>query len=115
MKEAKKRRKEYADRGSKDDNILVGVTVYLRNHRRTNKLDVKWSPIYRITKKVGDSNLSVHVRSQLDETETKTHARHIRHANIYEWKVPRDDEGRLLRRTLYPQNNPMRSKPMKHP
>ena len=75
MKEAQKRQKEYADRGSKDDNFQVGDPVYLRNHRRTNKLDVKWSPFYRITKKTGD--LSFHVRSQLDGTETKTHARHL--------------------------------------
>ena len=99
MKEAKKRQKEYADRGSKDDNFQVGDPVYLRNHRRTNKLDVNWSPFYRITKKTGD--LSFHVRSQLDGTETKTHARHLRHANIDEWKVPRDEEGHLLRRTTY--------------
>ena len=99
MKESKKRQKEYADRGSKDDNFQVGHPVYLRNHRRTNKLDVKWSPFYGITKKTGD--LSFHVRSQLDGTETKTHARHLRHANIDEWKVPRDEEGHLLRRTTY--------------
>ena len=41
MKEAKKRQKEYADRGSKDGNFQVGDPVYLRNHRRTNKLGVK--------------------------------------------------------------------------
>ena len=45
--------------------------------------------------------MSFHVRSQLDGTETKTHARHLRHANIDEWKVPRDEEGHLLRRTTY--------------
>ena len=45
--------------------------------------------------------MSFHVRSQLDVTETKTHARHLRHANIDEWKVPRDEEGHLLRRTTY--------------
>ena len=99
MKEAKKRQKEYADRGSKDDNFQVGDPVYLRNHRRTNKLYVKWSPFYRITKKTGD--LSFHVRSHFDGTETKTHARHLRHANIDEWKVPSDKEGQLLRRTTY--------------
>ena len=71
MEEAKRRQKEYADRGSKDDNFQVSDPVYLWNHRRTNKLDVKWSPFCRIKKKVGESNLNVHVRSQLDGTGTR--------------------------------------------
>ena len=99
MKEAKRRQKEYADRNSKDDNFQVGDPVYLRNHRRTNKLDVKWSPFFRVISKTGP--LSFVVRSQLDGTTTKVHARHLRHANIDEWEIPRDEDGRLLRRTTY--------------
>ena len=99
MKEAKRKQKEYADRNSKEDNVQIGDPVYLKNHRRTSKLDIKWKGYYRITDQTGP--LTFVCRNQLDGTTTKTHARHMRHAKIDEWKVPRDTEGRLLRRTTY--------------
>ena len=76
-----------------------GDPVYLKNHRRTNKLDVKWTPYYRIIDQTGP--LSFIVRSQLDGTTTKTHARHIRPAKIDEWKVPKDEQGNIIRRATY--------------
>ena len=99
MKEAKRKQKEYADRNSKEENFQIGDPVYLKDHRRTNKLDIKWRPFFRITDQTG--KLSFVCRNQLDGTTTKTHARHMRHAKIDEWKVPRDTEGRLLRRSTY--------------
>ena len=99
MKEAKRKQKEYADRSSKEENFQIGDPVYLKNHRRTNKLDIKWRPFFRITDQTG--KLSFVCRNQLDGTTTKTHARHMRHAKIDEWKVPRDTEGRVLRRSTY--------------
>ena len=99
MKEAKRKQKEYADRNSKEENFQIGDPVYLKNHRRTNKLDIKWRPFFRITDQTG--KLSFVCRNQLDGTTTKTHARHMRHAKIDEWKVPRDTEGRMLRRSTY--------------
>ena len=42
MKEAKRKQKEYADRNSKEENFKIGDPVYLKNHRRTSKLDIKW-------------------------------------------------------------------------
>ena len=99
MKEAKRKQKEYADRNSKEENFQIGDPVYLKNHRRTSKLDIKWKGYYRITDQTGP--LTFVCRNQLDGTTTKTHARHMRHAKIDEWKVPRDTEGRLLRRTTY--------------
>ena len=91
--------KEYADRNSKEENFQIGDPVYLKNHRRTSKLDIKWKGYYRITDQTGP--LTFVCRNQLDGTTTKTHARHMRHAKIDEWKVPKDTEGRLLRRTTY--------------
>ena len=99
MKEAKRKQKEYADRNSKEENFQIGDPVYLKNHRRASKLDIKWKGYYRITDQTGP--LTFVCRSQLDGTTTKTHARHMQHAKIDEWKVPRDTEGRLLRRTTY--------------
>ena len=99
MKEAKRKQKEYADRNSKEENFQIGDPVYLKNHRRTSKLDIKWKKYYRITDQTGP--LTFVCRNQLDGTTTKTHARHIRQAKIDEWKVPRNTEGRLLRRTTY--------------
>ena len=99
MKEAKRKQKENADRNSKEENFQIGDPVYLKNHRRTSKLDIKWKGYYRITDQTGP--LTFVCRNQLDGTTTKTHARHMRHAKIDEWKVPRDTEGRMLRRSTY--------------
>ena len=98
MKEAKRKQKEYADRNSKEENFQIGDPVYLKNHRRTNKLDIKLRPFFRITDQTG--KLYVVCRNQLDGTTTKTHARHMRHAKIDEWKIPRDT-GRTYAKTFY--------------
>ncbi|KAK3108120.1 hypothetical protein FSP39_001638 [Pinctada imbricata] len=106
MKEAKKKQKKYADKKSKEENFQIGDPVYLRNHRRNNKLDIKWKPYFRIIDQTGP--LSFKVKNQLDGTTTKTHARHLRQAKIDEWKVPRDSEGNILRKTTYvvpPENS----------
>ena len=97
MKEAKRKKKEYADRNSKEENFQIGDPVYLRNHRRTNKRDIKWRPFFRTTDQT--EKLSFVCRNQLDGSTTKFHARHMRHAKIDEWKVPQDTEGRMLRRS----------------
>jgi len=44
LKQAKKRQNQYADKGSKEVNLKVGDPVYLKNHRKTSKLDNKWTP-----------------------------------------------------------------------
>ncbi|KAK3083458.1 hypothetical protein FSP39_023123 [Pinctada imbricata] len=99
MKEAKKNQKKYADKNSKEENFQIGDPVYLRNHRRDNKLDVKWQPYFRIIDQTGP--LSFIVKNQLDGNTTKAHARHLRPSKIDEWKIPRDSEGNLLRKTTY--------------
>ncbi|KAK3097609.1 hypothetical protein FSP39_011373 [Pinctada imbricata] len=99
MKEAKKKQKKYADKNCKEENFQVGDPVYLRNHRRDSKLDVKWQPYYRIIDQTGP--LSFIVKNQLDGNTTKAHARHLRPAKIDEWKIPRDSEGNILRKTTY--------------
>ena len=66
MKEAKRKQKEYADKNSKEENFQIGDPVYLKNHRRTNKLDIKWKGYYRITDPTGP--LTFVCRNQLDGT-----------------------------------------------
>jgi transposase InsO family protein len=98
MKAAKKRQKEIADRHSKEVRFEVGDSVYLKNHRRTNKLENKWTPYYRIIKQTGP--LSFIVKNQLNGKTEKTHARHIRPANV-EWQEPDETGKRLLRKSNY--------------
>jgi hypothetical protein len=99
MKAAKGKQKRYADRHSKEEHFQVGDPVYLKNHRRTSKFDNKWTPYYRIIEQTGP--LSFIVKNQLNGVTTKTHARHIRPANIAEWPEPKPTERRLLRKSNY--------------
>jgi transposase InsO family protein len=97
MKEAKKRQKGLADRNSKEVCFKVGDPVYLKKHRRTGKLDSKWRSHFRIIKETGP--LSYIVKDQLSGKTEKTHARHIRLANM-EWKEPQVT-GKPIRKSLY--------------
>lgn len=99
LKEARKKQKQNADRNSKDVEFQVGDPVYIRNHRRSNKLDTKWSPYYRILEKTGP--VSFIIKNQMDGTTTKTHARHLKLAKIDEWQIPKDNAARLTRNTTY--------------
>lgn len=98
MKEAKRKQKQYADKNSKEENFQVGDPVYLRNHRKANKLDSKWFPYFRIIEKTGP--VTYVLRNQLDGTKVKTHERHIKAAHIEQWNIPQV-EGRRLRNTAY--------------
>jgi len=86
MKEAKKRQQKYADKNSKNENFQTGDPVYLRNHRRTSKLDNKWTLCHRIVEQNG--SVSFRVKNQLTGTTTKAHARHLRMANLEKWTIP---------------------------
>ena len=74
MKEAKRKQKEFADRNSKEEHFQIRDPVYLNNHKRTSKLNIKWKWYYRITDHTGP--LMFVSRNQLDGTTTKIHARH---------------------------------------
>ncbi|XP_069114496.1 uncharacterized protein [Argopecten irradians] len=45
--------------------------------------------------------VSFKVRNQLTGEVTKTHARHLRIANVDEWELPKDNIGRPLRKSTY--------------
>jgi len=83
LQTSKQKQNKYADRNSREVNFKVGDSVYLKNHRRTRKLDNKWTPYYRITEQT--TPVSFVVRNQLTGKTTKAHARHLRLANITDW------------------------------
>ena len=99
LKEAKKRQSKYADKGSKEVELKVGDPVYVRNHRKTSKLDNKWTPYYRIIEQT--SPVSFIIKNQLTGSTTKAHARHLRPANIDNWEIPKENQGRPLRKSIY--------------
>ena len=99
LKQAKKKQKRLADKNSREEDFKVGDPVYVRNHRRTSKLDNKWTPYYRITEQTGP--VSFKVRNQLTGEVTKTHARHLRLANVDQWALPKENMGRPLRKSTY--------------
>ena len=99
LKRAKQRQAGYANRKAKDVNFKVGDPIFLKNNRRRSKLESRWIPYYRIIRKTGEHNFEI--RSQLDGAVTKVHSNNIRPANITDWSIPKDDDGRPLRRAAY--------------
>ena len=96
MRKAKKRQAKYTDKNAKDVTFQVGDPVYLKKHQRANKLQGKWIPYYRILEK--RSPVTYIIRNQLDGSTLKTHAEHLRLANL-EWETPKQD--RNLRKARY--------------
>jgi hypothetical protein len=75
--------------------------VYLKIHRKTSKLDNKWTPYYRIIDQT--SPVSFRVKNQLTEVyhQGLPHARHLRLGNLEEWEIPTENRGRPLRKSVY--------------
>ena len=64
------------------DNLTVGDAVYYRNHTRTNKLQKKWQPHYRVIAQRGP--VSFTIKDQVSGKTCDAHAKDLR--------VARDDE-----------------------
>ena len=99
MKKAKQIQAKYADKNSKPVDFEVGDPVYLKNHTKKNKFDVRWRPYFRIIRKT--SPVSFWIKSQLDGTTTKAHAEHLRLAKIDEWEIPKTKIGTRMRRAHF--------------
>ncbi|CAC5369517.1 unnamed protein product [Mytilus coruscus] len=85
LKRAKKRQAKYANKNTKELKFEVGDPVYLKHHRKHNKLQANWRPYFRIIEKTSPA-----------------HAEHLRPAlNIDEWEIPKDKDKRVLRATQY--------------
>ena len=97
MKKSKKKQKEQADKTRQEIDFKVGDAVYYKNHLRKSKLDSKWKPFYRIIEH--KSPVSFIIKNQLNGTNTKVHAQHLKPATVEEWNIP--SENRSKRKSTY--------------
>ena len=100
MRKAKKRQAKYADKNAKDVEFQVGDPVYLKRQQRAKKLQGKWIPYYRVLEK--RSPVTYIICNQLDGSTMKTHAEHIRLANL-EWGIPKGNKN--MRKARYCHTN----------
>ncbi|KAK7506019.1 hypothetical protein BaRGS_00002741 [Batillaria attramentaria] len=54
--------------------------------KEKSKLERKWKPYFRIVEEL--TPVTFRVRNQLDGTEQKTHAEHLRKVPIGDWNIP---------------------------
>ena len=80
IQKSKRRQADYANKNTKDIKFEINDPVYYKNFQRTNKLDSKWRPYYRIIEQ--KSPLTYVIKNQLDNSTIKVHADQLRHANI---------------------------------
>ncbi|WP_143558369.1 hypothetical protein, partial [Solemya velum gill symbiont] len=99
LKIAKKRQARYADKNSKLIDLDVGDPVYLKNHQKHSKLDVKWQPYYRIIQKKTPRTFVI--RNQLTGKTVNSNIQHLRLADIDEWKIPKAGAGYRPRGAVY--------------
>ncbi len=99
LKKGKDRQAKYANQGTKLVDLEIGDKVFYKNHNKKGKLDRKWVPYYIVTEK--KTPVSFVIRSQLTGATTKAHLQHLRKANIDEWEIPKDKDGKILRRARY--------------
>ena len=94
MKKQKSKQAKYANRGAQDIDYRVGDPVFLRNHKKDNKLAPSWQPYYRIIEQI--SPLTFRLKNQLTGEVVNSHAEHLVMART-EWEVEHHDptpEGR---------------------
>ena len=92
-KKMKDQRNTYANKKRKQNNFKVGDSVYLKNHRKSTKLERNWLTHFVVVEVT--TPVSFRVRNQLTGVEYRVHANSLRQADL-EWKVP-PREGRQLR------------------
>ena len=92
------RNKTYQDqkRNAKHVEFEAGDPVYIRNRNRTDKLDDRWIPYYRILQKLGP--YSYNVQNQVDGKTRRVHAEDLSRAeNIDQWQPVNVRTGRQAR------------------
>ena len=75
MKKQKQRQAKYANRGATNIQYEVGDPVFLRNHKRENKLAPSWQPYYRIIEQTAPLNFRI--KNQLTGEVIASHAEHL--------------------------------------
>ena len=99
LKRSKKRQAKYANRNAVDVDLKIGDPVYYKNNQRQSKLQSKWKPFYRIIEQI--SPVTFKIKNQLDGKVTKAHKELLRLAKLDQWEIPRNDQGRPLRKAAY--------------
>jgi hypothetical protein len=99
LKRSKKRQAKYANRNAVDVDLKIGDPVYYKNNQRQSKLQSKWKPFYRIIEQI--SPVTFRIKNQLDGKVTKAHKELLRLAKLDEWEIPKNDQGRPLRKAAY--------------
>ena len=93
IKKSQRKEAKYANRSAKTEEFKVGDPVYFRNHQRRSKLEGKWKSHYWIVEKL--TPVTFKIRSQLDGSEQKVHADHLRLAKVGDWNIPEPDVSQL--------------------
>ena len=99
MKRARKRQAKNANRNAKNVEFAVGDPVYLKVHQRQDKLQLKWTPYFRVVEVL--SPLTYRIRNQLDGRITTSHAEHLRLATVDEWDIPVETKSTRRRKATY--------------
>ena len=99
LKKAKKKQNKYADRNAQYTEFQVGDPVYVKRRQRSNKLQGKWLPYFRILEK--RTPVTFIIENILDRSTEKVHAEHLHLANL-DWEVPKGKD--LPRKARYVVN-----------
>ena len=94
-KRAKESRNRTANKKRSPIDFKVGDPVFLKNNKKTTKLDKNWLTHHYIVERLGP--VSFRVRNQLKGTESRVHADALRLADVT-WKVPKFVNDRPRRR-----------------
>ena len=103
LKKAKKRQNKYADRNAQFTEFQVGDPVYVKREQRSNKLQGKWKPYYRILEK--RTPVTFIIENLIDRSTEKVHAERLRLANL-EWEIPKGkNQPRKARYVVNPESS----------
>ena len=103
LKKAKKRQNKYADRNAQFTEFQVGDPVYVKREQRSNKLQGKWKPYYRILEK--RTPVTFIIENLIDKSTEKVHAERLHLANL-EWEIPKGkSQPRKARYVVNPESS----------
>jgi len=77
--------------------FAVGDLVFYKSHKKTHKLDTRWSPGYVIIKQTTPVNFTI--KDQLTGKTVKTHANSLKRAHVDDWEIEIDQQQTNIRPT----------------
>ena len=103
LKKAKNRQNKYADRNAQFTEFQVGDPVYVKREQRSNKLQGKWKPYYRILEK--KTPVTFIIENLIDRSTEKVHAECLHLANL-EWEIRKGkNQPRKARYVVNPESS----------